>query len=58
MVSADHAMWFHRPVRADAWLLYVVQSLVHAGGRGTIRGVIYDEQRRTVCSTAQELQFR
>ncbi|MHB8531296.1 MAG: acyl-CoA thioesterase [Solirubrobacteraceae bacterium] len=58
MVSVDHAAWFHRPARADAWLLYMVQALVHAGGRGTIRGILYDEQRRIVCSTAQELQFR
>lgn len=58
MVSVDHATWFHRPARADSWLLYLVQALVHAGGRGTIRGVVYDEDRRLVCSTAQELQFR
>jgi acyl-CoA thioesterase-2 len=58
MVSADHAMWFHRRVRGDEWLLYTVQALVHAGGRGSIRGLLYDEQRRIVCSTAQELQFR
>jgi acyl-CoA thioesterase II len=58
MVSADHAMWFHRPARADAWLLYVVQALVHAGARGTVRGVLYGEDRHIVCSTAQELQFR
>jgi acyl-CoA thioesterase-2 len=58
MVSADHAMWFHRPARADSWLLHVVQSLVHAGGRGTVRGILYGEDRRIVCSTVQELQFR
>jgi acyl-CoA thioesterase II len=58
MVSADHAMWFHRPARADEWLFYDVQSLVHAGGRGTIRGVVFDAERKIVCSVAQELQFR
>jgi acyl-CoA thioesterase-2 len=58
MVSVDHALWLHRPVRADGWLLYVLQALVHAGGRGTIRGVLYDEDRRIVGSSAQELQFR
>ncbi len=58
MVSVDHAMWFHRPARADDWLLYDVQSLVHAGGRGTIRGVLYGPDRRIVGSMAQELQFR
>lgn len=58
MVSVDHAMWFHRPARADDWLLYTVQSLVHAGGRGTLRGIVYGPDRRIVCSTAQELQIR
>jgi acyl-CoA thioesterase-2 len=58
MVSVDHAMWFHRPARADDWLLYDVQSLVHFGGRGTIRGVLCGPDRRVLCSVAQELQFR
>ena len=40
MISLDHAAWFHRPARADEWLLQDVQSLVNAGGRGTLRGVI------------------
>jgi acyl-CoA thioesterase II len=58
MVSVDHAMWFHRPARADDWLLFDVQSLVHAGGRGAIRGVLYGSDRRVVGSMVQELQFR
>lgn len=58
MVSIDHAMWFHRAARADDWLFFDVQSLVHAGSRGTIRGVLYGPGRHIVCSTAQELQFR
>lgn len=33
MISLDHAAWFHRPARADEWLLQDVQSLVNAGGR-------------------------
>ena len=45
MISLDHAAWFHRPARADEWLLQDVQSLVNAGGRGTLRGVIRDHQR-------------
>ena len=40
MISLDHAAWFHRPARADDWHLQDVQSLVNAGGRGTLRGVI------------------
>src|SRR5258708_25948163 len=55
MVSLDHAAWFHRPARADEWLFYDVQSLVNAGGRGTLRGVIRDQQGRIVASMAQEM---
>jgi acyl-CoA thioesterase II len=58
MVSIDHAMWLHRAAPVDDWLYYDVQSLVHAGGRGTIRGVLYGGERQIVCSMAQELQFR
>ena len=45
MISLDHAAWFHRPARADEWLLQDVQSLVNAGGRGTLRGVIRNTAR-------------
>jgi acyl-CoA thioesterase II len=55
MISLDHAAWFHRPARADDWLLQDVQSLVNAGGRGTLRGVIRDRQGRIVASMAQEM---
>jgi acyl-CoA thioesterase-2 len=58
MISLDHAAWFHRPARADDWLLQDVQSLVNAGGRGTLRGVIRDEQGRIVASMAQEMLLR
>jgi acyl-CoA thioesterase-2 len=58
MVSVDHALWLHRTTRTDEWLFFDVQSLVHAGGRGTIRGVLYGRDRRVVASMAQELQFR
>lgn len=55
MISLDHAAWFHRPARADEWLLQDVQSLVNAGGRGTLRGVIRDTGGRIVASMAQEM---
>ena len=55
MVSLDHAAWFHRPARADEWLLQDVQSLVNAGGRGTLRGVIRNTQGHIVTSMAQEM---
>jgi acyl-CoA thioesterase II len=58
MVSLDHAAWFHRPARADDWLLQDVQSLVNAGGRGTLRGVIRTTDGQIVASMAQEMLLR
>jgi acyl-CoA thioesterase-2 len=55
MISLDHAAWFHRPARADEWLLQDVQSLVNAGGRGTLRGVIRNRHGQIVASMAQEM---
>jgi acyl-CoA thioesterase-2 len=57
MVSLDHAVWFHRPARADEWLYYDVHSLVNAGGRGMLRGVIRDAGGRVVISVAQEMRL-
>ena len=54
LASLDHAMWFHRPFRADDWLLYVQDSPSAFGARGFCRGSIYDRQGRLVASTAQE----
>ena len=54
MASLDHAMWFHRPFRADEWLLYSLDSPSAQGSRGLARGMIYDRQGRLVASTAQE----
>jgi acyl-CoA thioesterase II len=58
IVSLDHAVWFHRPVRADEWLLYDVHSLVNAGGRGLLRGTMHRGDRSLVVSVAQELRLR
>jgi len=58
MISLDHAAWFHRPARADDWHLQDVQSLVNAGGRGTLRGVIRNPQGVIVASMAQEMLLR
>ena len=58
MISLDHAAWFHRPARADEWLLQDVQSLVNAGGRGTLRGVIRRAGGEIVASMAQEMLLR
>ncbi len=53
-VSLDHCMWFHRPVRADAWLLYDMDSPVAYGGRGLARGFLYDQAGALVVSMVQE----
>lgn len=54
MASLDHAMWFHRPVRADEWLLYTQDSPAAHGARGFCRGSIYTSQGVLVASVAQE----
>ncbi len=52
--SLDHAMWFHRPFRADEWLLYVQDSPSASGARGFNRGSIFTRDGRLVASVAQE----
>lgn len=52
--SLDHAMWFHRPFRADQWLLYVMDSPVSAGSRGFCRGTFFTRDGVLVASCAQE----
>lgn len=54
LASLDHAMWFHRPCRADQWLLVDAISPFAGGARGLTRGQIYDLERRLVASVAQE----
>jgi acyl-CoA thioesterase-2 len=54
VASLDHAMWFHRPFRADEWLLYAMDSPSAQGSRGLTRGLIYSRDGRLVASTTQE----
>ena len=54
MASLDHAMWFHRPFRADEWLLYAQDSPSASGSRGLNRGLIYNRGGELVASAAQE----
>lgn len=51
--SIDHAMWFHRPVKVDEWILYDMVSPSSAGGRGFCRGRLY-QNGVTVASCGQE----
>jgi len=52
--SLDHAMWFHRPFRADRWLLYVQDSPTASDARGLARGEMYTEDGQLVVSVVQE----
>jgi acyl-CoA thioesterase-2 len=52
--SLDHAMWFHRPLRADEWLLYDQQSPSASGGRGLGTARIYTRDGRLAVSVIQE----
>lgn len=52
--SLDHALWLHRPFRADDWLLYVQDSPFSGNGRGFTRGLIYSRSGDLVASVAQE----
>jgi acyl-CoA thioesterase II len=54
MASIDHAMWFHRALRVDEWLLYALESPSASGARGFARASVFDRQGRLVASTAQE----
>jgi acyl-CoA thioesterase-2 len=54
VASIDHAIWFHRPVRVDEWLLYDIESPSAAAARGLVRGRFFDRDGRLVASTAQE----
>jgi acyl-CoA thioesterase-2 len=52
--SLDHAMWFHRPFRADEWLLYDQESPSSSGGRGLGQARIYTQDGRLAISVIQE----
>lgn len=54
LASLDHGMWFHRPFRADDWLLYAQDSPSSFGSRGFNRGTIYKRDGTLIASVAQE----
>ena len=54
LASVDHAMWFHRSVRVDDWLLYAIDSPSASGARGFARGSVFARDGRLVASAAQE----
>jgi acyl-CoA thioesterase-2 len=54
MASLDHAIWYHRPFRADEWLLYSHDSPSASGARGFNRGLVFDPAGRLIASMTQE----
>jgi acyl-CoA thioesterase-2 len=56
--SIDHAIWFHRPFRADQWLLYVTESPSTSASRGLNLGRFYTQEGSLVASVAQENLMR
>ncbi|NND66172.1 MAG: acyl-CoA thioesterase II, partial [Halioglobus sp.] len=56
--SLDHAIWFHRPFRADDYLLYEIDSPIASGARGFSRGSFWTRDGQLVASTAQESLLR
>ena len=56
--SLDHAVWFHRPFRADRWLCYDQVAPVAFGGRGLLTGRIFTEDGVLVATVLQEVMLR
>ncbi len=56
--SLDHSLWFHRPFRADDWLLYDMHSEGWVSGRGLTRGHVFSEDGTHVATVAQEVLAR
>lgn len=54
MASLDHAMWFHRPFRADDWLMYQQQAISTGGARGLAGGAIFTADGALAVSVVQE----
>ncbi len=54
MASLDHAMWFHRPFRADEWLLYEQHAISSSGARGLAAGSIYTRHGDLAVNVVQE----
>jgi acyl-CoA thioesterase-2 len=57
-VSLDHSIWFHRPARADQWLLFSMDPVAHVGTRGLAQGSVQTRDGRLVASVAQEVLLR
>ena len=56
--SLDHALWFHRPIRPDGWVLYDLRPLSNAGSRGLVLGTMHDQSGVHGVSMTQEALVR
>ncbi len=54
IATIDHAMWFHRPVDMNEWLLYAMESPFSGNARGIVKGQLFNQQGELVASTMQE----
>lgn len=54
LASLDHAMWFHRPLRVDEWVLYDTESPSASGARGFAMGHFFAADGRMLCTVVQE----
>ncbi|GJN02098.1 hypothetical protein PR202_ga19418 [Eleusine coracana subsp. coracana] len=57
-LSLDHSIWFHKPVKADDWLLYAIESPSAHGGRGFVTGRMFNRQGELIMSLTQEALIR
>jgi acyl-CoA thioesterase-2 len=58
VASLDHVVWFHRPFRADQWLLYESESPMARGSRGLATARVFTEDGQQVATLAQEIMIR
>jgi acyl-CoA thioesterase-2 len=56
--SLDHAVWFHRPIRLDEWVLYDLRPVSNAGSRGLVNGTFHTHEGVLGASVAQEALIR
>ena len=57
-ISLDHGIWFHRPFRADDWLLFQATSASLYNSRGLTQGLVFSQEGALVASVAQEVFLR
>ncbi|MFK8019370.1 MAG: acyl-CoA thioesterase [Pseudomonadales bacterium] len=57
-VTLSHALWFHRPVRMDEWVLFELNSDITYGGRGLCHARVFAQSGELVASAVQEIVMR